>query len=229
MSRQLPPLDLHAHVDVGVGARDLEGLGAVVFAATRSLDESAAALTRSDAVTVWGIGCHPGVPAAVDRFYVGLVLSPASADGIRQRGRPGRWVEGGHGQAGGGTLLRFWGSSQKRRALFRCTAPGRRRRHSTSLRNRRPRRHPPLVARKRGRDQAGHRSGAARSQSIQAWTWKGSRQPESGWSDCSQRPITPVEIVGAHRRSSLAGPVMLRPASAGSMGFLSAPFVSSSG
>lgn len=70
MSRQLPPLDLHAHVDVGVGARDLESLGAVVFVATRTLDESATALTRSDAVTVWGAGCHPGMPGALNQFDV---------------------------------------------------------------------------------------------------------------------------------------------------------------
>ncbi|TCI97400.1 TatD family hydrolase [Aeromicrobium sp. IC_218] len=72
MSRELPPLDLHAHIDVGVGARDLESLGAVVFVATRTLEKSAAALTRSDAVTIWGVGCHPGVPAAQDRFDVEL-------------------------------------------------------------------------------------------------------------------------------------------------------------
>lgn len=64
MSRTLPPLDLHAHVDVGISPRDLEGLGAVVFAATRSLGEAERALARSDAITVWGVGCHPGVASA---------------------------------------------------------------------------------------------------------------------------------------------------------------------
>ncbi|WP_122816346.1 TatD family hydrolase [Nocardioides pantholopis] len=72
MSRQLPPLDLHAHIDVGVGARELEGLGAVVFAATRSLDEAEAALARVDAVTIWGTGCHPGVAASQDQFDADL-------------------------------------------------------------------------------------------------------------------------------------------------------------
>lgn len=64
MSRQLPPLDLHAHVDPRVDPRALESLGAVVFAATRDTEEFERARTRTDAVTVWGLGCHPGVAAA---------------------------------------------------------------------------------------------------------------------------------------------------------------------
>lgn len=64
MSRALPPLDLHAHIDVGISSRALEALGAVVFAATRSLDEYEQASHRKDAVTVWGLGCHPGIAAA---------------------------------------------------------------------------------------------------------------------------------------------------------------------
>lgn len=64
MSRALPPLDLHAHVDPGVDPRALESLGAVVFAATRTAEEFERARTRTDAVTVWGLGCHPGVVAA---------------------------------------------------------------------------------------------------------------------------------------------------------------------
>lgn len=73
MSRALPPLDLHAHVATDVPPRALEGLGAVVFAVTRSLDEYEEVKLRSDAVTVWGIGCHPGLTTAqssydADRF-----------------------------------------------------------------------------------------------------------------------------------------------------------------
>ncbi|WP_034221055.1 TatD family hydrolase [Actinotalea ferrariae] len=68
MSRALPPLDLHAHVDVGIASRDLESLGAVVFAATRSLEEAERALARTDLVTVWGAGCHPGVAKAQANF-----------------------------------------------------------------------------------------------------------------------------------------------------------------
>ncbi|MGV9802011.1 TatD family hydrolase [Mycobacterium sp. NPDC003449] len=64
MSRVLPPLDMHAHVDPGVSPRSLEQLGAVVFVATRSLDEYQQASSRTDAVTVWGVGCHPGIAAA---------------------------------------------------------------------------------------------------------------------------------------------------------------------
>ncbi|NKR99068.1 TatD family deoxyribonuclease [Rhodococcus hoagii] len=64
MSRTLPPLDLHAHVATNITSRALEGLGAVVFAVTRSLDEYDEVSRRSDTVTVWGLGCHPGLVAA---------------------------------------------------------------------------------------------------------------------------------------------------------------------
>lgn len=68
MSRALPPLDLHAHVATGVAPRALEELGAVVFAVTRSLNEYEDILSRSDAVTVWGLGCHPAVVAAQEDY-----------------------------------------------------------------------------------------------------------------------------------------------------------------
>lgn len=64
MSGRLPPLDLHAHISVTVPPTDLERLGAVVFAATRSLEEYESVRSRRDPVTVWGVGCHPGVPGA---------------------------------------------------------------------------------------------------------------------------------------------------------------------
>lgn len=81
MSRVLPPLDLHAHVDPHISPRSLEALGAVVFAAGRSLEEFEHVSGRTDAVTVWGLGCHPGVMAAEDgfsqaRFVKLLVGSP---------------------------------------------------------------------------------------------------------------------------------------------------------
>ena len=81
MSRTLPPLDLHAHVDPRIRPRSLETLGAVVFVATRSLEEYEQVSGRTDAVTVWGLGCHPGVTAAEDayseaRFAKLLVGSP---------------------------------------------------------------------------------------------------------------------------------------------------------
>ncbi len=68
MSRQLPSLDLHAHIDPKARPGDLERLGAVVFAATRSLDEFESVLRRRDQVTVWGLGCHPGIPNAQSAY-----------------------------------------------------------------------------------------------------------------------------------------------------------------
>jgi TatD DNase family protein len=64
MSRTLPPLDLHAHIDPGIAPRQLEQLGGVVFAATRSAAEFQRTTARSDHVTIWGLGCHPGVASA---------------------------------------------------------------------------------------------------------------------------------------------------------------------
>ena len=57
----LPPLDMHAHIDTSVPADDLAGLGAVVFAATRSLTEAAQAVQRHDERIIWGAGIHPGL------------------------------------------------------------------------------------------------------------------------------------------------------------------------
>ena len=68
MSRQLPPLDLHAHINPKTLPADLEGLGAVVFAATRSLDEYESVRSRRDQVTIWGVGCHPGVIEAQNNY-----------------------------------------------------------------------------------------------------------------------------------------------------------------
>lgn len=64
MSRTLPPLDLHAHISPGAPAPELERLGAIVFAATRSLSEYESVRSRRDQVTIWGLGCHPGVAKA---------------------------------------------------------------------------------------------------------------------------------------------------------------------
>lgn len=64
MSRTLPPLDLHAHVAPDIASRALEGLGAVVVAMTRSLNEYDDVRRRADAATVWGVGCHPGLVRA---------------------------------------------------------------------------------------------------------------------------------------------------------------------
>lgn len=65
-----PPLDTHAHVEVTISQRDLLALKAVVLVATRSLSEHASTMTRSDPLAIWGVGIHPGVPAAVADFEV---------------------------------------------------------------------------------------------------------------------------------------------------------------
>ena len=59
--RRLPSIDMHAHVEADIEAADLLGLKSLIFAATRSLDEAATALDRSDPWTIWGVGCHPGL------------------------------------------------------------------------------------------------------------------------------------------------------------------------
>lgn len=68
MRSALPPLDLHAHIDVDVPEDDLRGLGAVIFAATRSLAEAAKAVQRSDETIVWGVGSHPSLARSHGSF-----------------------------------------------------------------------------------------------------------------------------------------------------------------
>jgi TatD DNase family protein len=93
MSRMLPPIDLHAHISPQVGRGELERLGAVVFAATRSLEEFESVRSRCDQVTIWGLGCHPGVPEALSAFaparFVELVASTAyvSEVGVDRRSK----------------------------------------------------------------------------------------------------------------------------------------------
>lgn len=66
MSSQ-PAVDLHAHVAVDIDPAELARLG-VVFAATRSLDEAASAVSRQDVRAIWGVGCHPGLARAQRAF-----------------------------------------------------------------------------------------------------------------------------------------------------------------
>lgn len=68
MTPPLPPLDVHAHIEVEIAAEVLESLGAVVFAATRSIAEFRASANRRDAVTVWGLGVHPGRQKSLQAF-----------------------------------------------------------------------------------------------------------------------------------------------------------------
>lgn len=93
MGPQLPPLDLHAHINPKTSAEDLVRLGAVVFAATRSLAEYESVRSRSDQVTIWGVGCHPGVAASQRDFdkekFSSLLASTAfvSEVGLDRRSR----------------------------------------------------------------------------------------------------------------------------------------------
>jgi TatD DNase family protein len=66
--KRMPPIDMHTHIEPDISARDLLELGALVFAATRSLDEAEQALKRSDSWTVWGVGCHPGLVGVQKAF-----------------------------------------------------------------------------------------------------------------------------------------------------------------
>jgi len=70
VSNNWPPLDAHAHVDVTITSGDLLALRAVVFAASRSLEESQQALDRQDQdlLAVWGLGVHPGLKTALEQF-----------------------------------------------------------------------------------------------------------------------------------------------------------------
>jgi TatD DNase family protein len=65
-----PPLDMHAHVDPAIRPDDLLALRAVIFAASRTLEESGTALDRQnqDPLAVWGVGVHPGVKAALETY-----------------------------------------------------------------------------------------------------------------------------------------------------------------
>lgn len=71
----LRPIDLHAHIQPDIASRELVRLGALVFAATRSLEEAAQALQRRDDWTVWGVGCHPGLVGVQKAFDLGQFVS----------------------------------------------------------------------------------------------------------------------------------------------------------
>lgn len=66
--RGLPSIDMHAHIESSISASDLDALDALVFAATRSLDEAEVAVRRTDPWTIWGAGCHPGLAGALKAF-----------------------------------------------------------------------------------------------------------------------------------------------------------------
>jgi TatD DNase family protein len=62
--KRLPPLDMHAHVAASISNHGLESLGAVIFIATRSLQEYSRVSRRNDLTAIWGAGCHPGLVGA---------------------------------------------------------------------------------------------------------------------------------------------------------------------
>jgi TatD DNase family protein len=67
---RLLSLDLHAHIDPRISPADLLDLRAVIFAATRSLDEAEPVMKRRDERTVWGVGCHPALAQAHSGFQI---------------------------------------------------------------------------------------------------------------------------------------------------------------
>jgi TatD DNase family protein len=66
----LPSLDAHAHIDPTVTVRQVEALGhSHTFAVTRSLDEARQVVhSRGADRLTWGIGVHPGVASAQERY-----------------------------------------------------------------------------------------------------------------------------------------------------------------
>jgi TatD DNase family protein len=68
VSPVLAPLDVHAHVEPGIEPDELRALRAVVVAVTRKPAEWDEALARTDPMTLWAIGVHPGVPEALEVF-----------------------------------------------------------------------------------------------------------------------------------------------------------------
>jgi TatD DNase family protein len=93
-----PPFDLHAHVAADVDPKELLALRAVIFAATRSLDEARVALDRSpDLLTIWGVGVHPGVRAALTSFdrtaFEALVTRAAYVSEIGLDGKASSGIE----------------------------------------------------------------------------------------------------------------------------------------
>ncbi|MFI0941354.1 TatD family hydrolase [Streptomyces sp. NPDC021020] len=89
--RPLPPIDLHTHIAPDIAPGELQVLNAVLFAATRTLDEAEQALKRADAATIWGVGCHPGLARAQKTFtpdrFTDLINSTAYVSEIGLDGK----------------------------------------------------------------------------------------------------------------------------------------------
>lgn len=63
-----PPLDAHAHVQTGIHPDELRILDAYIVAVTRSPDEYAQTLNRTDPTTTWALGCHPALATPQKNF-----------------------------------------------------------------------------------------------------------------------------------------------------------------
>jgi len=59
--RSLPSVDAHAHIRADLDPGEIATLDGVILAATRSLDEAASAVERTDDRVIWGVGVHPGL------------------------------------------------------------------------------------------------------------------------------------------------------------------------
>ena len=66
--RAFPSIDAHTHIDVGITRAEIQSLGALVMAVTRTLDEAEIATARDDGMAIWGVGCHPGLRKAQNEF-----------------------------------------------------------------------------------------------------------------------------------------------------------------
>ncbi len=67
--KPLPALDVHAHIAPDVTRSQVAALGnAVVFAMTRSLAEATHVRNLSNNTLIWGVGVHPGVATARERW-----------------------------------------------------------------------------------------------------------------------------------------------------------------
>lgn len=65
----LPRLDAHAHLAPDVTPAQVHALGdSHVFAVTRTLEEATHVQAHPAPTLTWGLGVHPGVPSAHDRF-----------------------------------------------------------------------------------------------------------------------------------------------------------------
>ena len=67
--KELPSLDVHAHLECSQNAHDLADSGSVL-AMTLSLEEAALAIGRRDPQIAWGVGCHPRKVRAQESFDV---------------------------------------------------------------------------------------------------------------------------------------------------------------